>query len=78
MEATTHGGHVLAISSAVPLRMEGSVEPEHSRSALATSLTSRSMRAPRPDVGEEVVTFVIDQDESREVLHVDLPDGFHT
>ena len=32
-EANPYGGHVYAISTAVPLRMEGSVEPEHSRSS---------------------------------------------
>ena len=36
------------------------------------------MRASRPDVGEEVVAFVIDQDERREVFDFDSPNRFHT
>lgn len=34
-------------------------------------------RAPRPHRLEEVVPLVVDQDERGEVLHLDLPDGFH-
>lgn len=34
-------------------------------------------RAPRPNALEEVIPLVIDEDERREVLDFDLPDGFH-
>ena len=35
------------------------------------------MRASGADGFEEVVAFVVDQDESREILDVDFPDSFH-
>ena len=34
-------------------------------------------RAPRSDALEEIVSFVINEDEGREVFDFDLPDGFH-
>lgn len=34
-------------------------------------------RTPRPDGLEEVIPLVINQDERREILDFDLPDGFH-
>ena len=29
------------------------------------------------DLAEEIVAFVIDEDESGEIFHFDLPNGFH-
>ena len=34
-------------------------------------------RTPGPDALEEVVPLVVNEDEGREVFHLDLPDGFH-
>ena len=42
LEANTDGGHVEAIPPVVPLMMEGSVKPEHSRRVASTYFVSRN------------------------------------